>query len=112
MVISYVFGTRDYVYEGYGSDGGSPGTPFVFTVSTVKGVPSSWPSAYALLGFFRRQFIAACRAAGVSSRISPIDESLMIIPTCYLDRPTIEVDGVELLLDGEKPNPWLSLAKK
>jgi len=40
--------------------------------------------------------------------LAPIDDRKIWIPTCYLDQPTIEVDGKELLLGGAKPNPWLS----
>lgn len=108
--ITYLFGRRDYAYEGYGSDGGSPTDPFVFSVH-VSGVPSSWQSAYALLGFFRDDFSAACNAAKTSSEMSPIEGAELSIPRWYLDRPTIEADGKELLLKGKAPNPWLSRNK-
>ena len=105
--VTFVFGRRSYIHEGYSSDGGSPDDPFVFTIS-VDGCPSSWKSAYALLGFFREEFITACKASGTSSALRTFADFEIVIPTYYLDRPTIKVGESELLLDGEKPNPWLS----
>lgn len=107
VVVTYVFGRRSYEQPGYGSDGGSPTDPFVFTVHLYE-APSSWESAYALLGFFRDDFIKACQAAKTSSAMKPLKQSALLIPSCYLDCPTIEVNGWELLLNGKKPNSWLS----
>lgn len=106
----FVFGRRQAQdLEGYRS---GPCNPFVFTVS-VDSRPHSWQSAYALLGFYRDEFVKACLAARTSSQMSPIEGRQIWIPTCYLDTPTIEViddAGVEeLLLDGTKPNRWLSV---
>ena len=87
--------------------------PLVFTVTTDT-VPSTWESAYSLLGFFRADFIKACVEERTSSALYTLFEGRdSWIPSCYLDRPTIEVShpsrgSFELLLQGERPNPWLS----
>lgn len=109
--VRYVFGRRQSQdLPGYPS---GPCNPFVFTV-TADAKPHSWDSAYALLGFYRDEFIKACCAASTSSQMSVIEGREIWIPTCYLDQPTIEVVGEgcteELLLNGDKPNPWLSLS--
>jgi hypothetical protein len=102
--ITYVFGRKS------NPEFPSPCNPFIFTVST-SGKPSTWESAYALLGYFRDEFIAACSKAETSSALFALLEDEVWIPSCYLDMPTVEVNGVELLLNGERPNPWLSLKK-
>src|SRR3989344_2516866 len=79
--------------------------PLVLTV-LVDGPPSSWQSAYALLGFFRGSFIAECLAMNTSSILRPIHGASLYIPGCCLDRPTIEVNGKELPPDRERSNLW------
>lgn len=107
--VTYVFGRRS---EQEGLPGYESGAydPFVFTV-LVDSVPSSWDSAYVLLAYFEDDFVRACRAAETSTIDNLIKGRTIWIPTGYLDRPTIEVDGKELLLNGVPPNPWLSLKK-
>ncbi|OYV84316.1 MAG: hypothetical protein B7X04_00515 [Parcubacteria group bacterium 21-54-25] len=109
----YVFGRR----QTQCSDGSGETDPLVFTISVTK-KPTSWQAAYALLGFFREDFIRACIAANTSSwlylllppnHFGPLVDEEVWIPTGYLDEPTIEIDNEELLLDGSAPNPWLSL---
>jgi hypothetical protein len=74
--------------------------------------PSSWGSAFALLALYRDEFYKACLAANTSSWLLSLSDADTWIPTCYLDRPTIEVTDdseiKELLLDDQQPNPWLS----
>ena len=109
--VRYVFGRRQVQdLPGYAS---GPGDPFVFTVSGET-KPETWYSAYALLAFYRDDFLKACAAARTSSQMRPIEERDTWIPSCYLDTPTIEVgtsgEMTELLRDNARPNPWLSLA--
>lgn len=107
--VHFVFGRRqEQDLPEYPS---GPTAPFVFTISTDD-KPSSWESAFALLSFYRDEFYQACLAAETSSWLLSLLGTNTWIPTCYLDRPTIEVvDGFEtdeLLLDNCQPNPWLS----
>lgn len=116
MEIRYIFGRRQSQDLPEYSSGAYD--PFVFTVTVDAGSKSlnSWQSAYALLGFFRKDFVRACINANTSSQLNLTDEAEIWIPNVYLDRPTIEIkDSMvgkfeELLIEGEKPNPWLSLS--
>lgn len=106
--VTFVFGRRQKQdMPGYPI---GPIDPFIFTVKADK-KPESWHSAYALLAFHSDDFMKACLAAETSSWLNALIDRDVWIPTCYLDKPTIEVGDEELLLDGAPANRWLSRAK-
>lgn len=106
--IVFVFGTK--YYQDLPEYPVGAGDPFVFKIATDN-TPSSRTSAMALLGYYEEQFIQATAGAGLTTVLFSLIAGDGYIPTCYLDCPTIEVDGIEMLIDGEPPNPWLSLKK-
>lgn len=109
-VVRYVFGRRSP--QEYPTSG--PCSPFEFCIKVGGEVPSSWYSAYALLGFFRKRFVRKCLKEKTCSAFRRIKDCDSWIPGCYIETPTIEVleDGCffrELLIDQRQPNPWLSM---
>ena len=105
--VEYVFGRRKRHDDYPPNYPFGPTSPLYFVVY-VNEKPDSWESAHALLSGYLQDFELVCRATSTNNTAYPIANPSSWIPDRYLETPTIEVDGKELLRNGEQPNPWLS----
>lgn len=101
--LTFVLGTKWY-QDVYGAGAGDP----IRMTVEVHSVVSWWHAAHMVMGWHYEELVSLAHSKGLSIRDFPLEGAEGYIPGCYIDRPTIEADGKELLLEGKAPNRWLS----
>lgn len=98
ITVTFVMGTK-YSQEGLPGYGHGAGSPFEYSME-IDGDIQTYEGARILFGMV---------LGSIKEKISQtIENDGGYVPPCYLTLPTIEVDGMELLVDDVHPNPWLS----